>query len=218
MSGVLERRRTGAGRWLARLLAGAVVVVVLVLGGTAAQVWWTARTDDRTATDALVVLGAAQYDGTPSSVFEARLDHAAELYREGVAPRIYTVGGKLDGDVFTEAASGRAYLAAQGVPLEAVTAVETGSDTLGSLQAVATAMTGAGLGTATLVSDPWHMLRSREMATDAGLRVTTSPARSGPAVTTRASQVHGIVRETGGLVYYELTHAAAQVFAAPAAP
>lgn len=193
-------------------------MVVLVVGGTAFQVWWTARDDDRTPADTLVVLGAAQYDGTPSSVFEARLDHAAQLYREGIAPRITTVGGKLAGDEFTEAASGRDYLAAHGVPADAVTAVEEGSDTLGSMRAVARVMHDAGQRSAVLVSDPWHSLRSKVMAEDAGIDATTSPARSGPAVTTRDSQLHGIVRETGGLLYYELTHAAAQVFAAPGSP
>jgi uncharacterized SAM-binding protein YcdF (DUF218 family) len=208
--------RTGVGTWLRRLVVGAVLAVVVVVGGTAADVWWTARSDDRGPADALVVLGAAQYDGTPSSVFEARLDQAAALYREGVAPRVITVGGKLAGDQFTEAAAGRAYLAEQGVPESDVTAVEEGSDTLGSVRAVARVMAEQGLDSAVLVSDPWHSLRSRTMARDAGIDAGVSPARSGPAVLTRASQAHGIVRETGALLYYELTHAAAGVFDASA--
>ncbi|GAB2915417.1 YdcF family protein [Rhodococcus aerolatus] len=198
--------------WLRRLLLGTVLAVVLVVGTTAADVWWTARTDDPGPADALVVLGAAQYDGTPSSVFESRLDHAAALYRDGVAPRVITVGGKLAGDQFTEAAAGKAYLVEQGVPADDVTAVEEGSDTLGSVRAVARVMAEQGLGSAVMVSDPWHSLRSRTMARDAGLQAGASPTRSGPAVLTRASQLHGIVRETGALLYYELTHAAAGVF------
>ncbi len=82
----------------------------MLVGGTALRVWQVARVTDTTPADAIVVLGAAQYDGTPSSVFEARLDQAHKLYEQGVAATIVTVGGKQEGDEYTEAASGRNYL------------------------------------------------------------------------------------------------------------
>lgn len=193
--------------WFLRVLAGLVLVAVLVVGGTAVRVWQVARVDDRTAADALVVLGAAQYDGTPSAVFEARLEQALALYEQGVAPVVITVGGKLPGDEFTEAAAGASYLASRGVPEAALVAVETGADTLGSIEAVADRMQAAGMSSAVLVSDPWHSLRTRTMAADVGIGAWTSPTRQGPAVITRESQLHGIVRETGALIYYRLTHA-----------
>jgi uncharacterized SAM-binding protein YcdF (DUF218 family) len=202
VSGILRR-------WAGRLVAGTVVLALLVVGGTAVRVWQVARVDDRRPADALVVLGAAQYDGTPSSVFAARLQQAKDLYDSGVAPRIITVGGKQPGDVYTEAAAGKNFLVDEGVPAGAVVAVEVGSDTLQSIRAVADTMRADGLSSAVLVSDPWHSLRTRTMATDMGLDVHTSPTRQGPAVLTRDAQWHGIVRETGALLYYRLSHASA---------
>ena len=80
------------------------------------RVWWVARQDDRRASDVIVVLGAAQFDGRPSSVFTARLVHARDLYEDDVAPRIVTVGGNRAGDRFTEASAGKHWLTAHGVP------------------------------------------------------------------------------------------------------
>lgn len=195
-----------ARRWAARLLVGTLVMGVLLVGGTALRVWQVARIDDRSTADAVVVLGAAQYNGTPSEVFAARLEQARDLYRAGVAPLIITVGGKQPGDQFTEAAAGARYLQDEGVPADALLAVQVGSDTLESIDAVAAAMRERGIDSAVLVSDPWHSLRCRTMARDAGLRVHTSPTRQGPAVQTRQAQWHGIIRETGALLYYRLTN------------
>ena len=193
-------------RWLGRLLAGAVLVGLLVVCGTAVRVWQVARIDDYSHADAIVVLGAAQYSGTPSSVFEARLSQAADLYQHGVADLVITVGGKQPGDQYTEAASGKMYLAEAGIPGQAILAVETGRDTLRSVEGVAAAMQERGLQSAVLVSDPWHSLRTRTMARDAGLDAWTAPTRTGPAVYTRESQAHGIARETAALLWYQLTH------------
>ncbi|WP_445253821.1 YdcF family protein [Nocardia sp. XZ_19_385] len=201
-------RGFGAGlvRWLRRLILGTVLMGLVLVGGTAFRVWQVARIEDYSKADAIVVLGAAQYSGTPSSVFEARLDQAAKLYKLGVAPRVITVGGKQEGDLYTEAASGKNYLETLGVPGDKIVAVETGSDTLRSVEAVAEAMHARELSSAVLVSDPWHSLRTRTMARDAGLHAWTAPTRTGPAVYTRESQAHGIARETGALLWYQLTH------------
>jgi uncharacterized SAM-binding protein YcdF (DUF218 family) len=163
--------------------------------------------DDRQPADAVVVLGAAQYDGTPSSIFAARLKHAEALYEDGIAPRIITTGGGRSGDVTTEAEAGRRYLIDRGVPARDVIAVAEGSDTLGSLQAVALRAERDGWHSALVVSDPWHSLRARTMARDAGLTAWTSPTRSGPVVQTRETQARYIVRETAALLFYRLTHA-----------
>ncbi len=197
-------------RWVRRLLLGALLVGVLVVGGTAFRVWQVARVDDRRPADVVVVLGAAQYDGRPSSIFSARLRHAKELYDEGDAKRVVTVGGAGSGDVFTEASAGRRYLIDQGVPASAVTAVGEGGDTLGSLRAVAQLAQQQGWETALLVSDPWHSLRARTMARDAGLAAWTSPTRTGPVVQTRETQARYILRETASLLYYRLTQAPAE--------
>lgn len=199
-------RFTGVARWSRRLLLGGVLIGLLVVGGTALRVWQVARIDDYTHADAIVVLGAAQYDGTPSSVFQARLNQAFKLYRMGIAPIVVTVGGKQVGDNYTEAAAGKNYLKDNGIPDDRVLAVETGSDTLQSIEAVSKALLARGKSSVVLVSDPWHSLRTRTMARDAGLKAWTAPTRSGPAVYTRESQAHGIFRETFALLWYQLTH------------
>ncbi|MEV0948398.1 YdcF family protein [Rhodococcus sp. NPDC049939] len=193
-------------RWTRRAIAGAILIPAVLVVGTAVRVWQVARIDDRSAADAIVVLGAAQYSGTPSSVFEARLEQAYKLYEDGVAPEIITVGGKQQGDEYTEAASGKNYLIDRGVPANSITAVQEGSDTLLSIEAVSEEMKDQGINSAVLVSDPWHSLRTRTMARDAGLDAWTAPTRQGPAVYTRESQFHGIARETAALIWYQLTH------------
>jgi uncharacterized SAM-binding protein YcdF (DUF218 family) len=194
-------------RWGFRLVVGALLVAAIIVGGTAFRVWHVARGDDRRDVDAVVVLGAAQYDGTPSSIFAARLRHAEALYEDGVAPRIVTTGGSRSGDSYTEAEAGRRYLIDRGVPARDVVAVGEGTDTLGSLQAVAVRAERDGWDAALVVSDPWHSLRARTMARDSGLAAWTSPTRSGPVVQTRETQARYIVRETAALLFYRLTHA-----------
>lgn len=189
-----------AFRWVRRLVSLVVLSVLLVLGGTAAAVWWTARQDDRPASDAIVVLGAAQFDGRPSSIFKARLQHARELYEDGVAPRVITVGGGRQGDRTTEAEAGADFLRGRGVD---VVAVPEGRNTLQSLQAVEELMDERGWEGAVVVTDPWHSLRSRTMARDVGITAETSPTRAGPSVRTRGTQVRYIARETLALLYYK---------------
>ena len=188
-------------RWVRRLLTAVVLLVLLVVGGTAGSIWWTARQDDRPQSDAIVVLGASQFDGRPSSVFKARLQHARALFEDGVAPRVVTVGGGAPGDRTTEAESGARYLEQRGV--EAV-AVPEGRDTLQSLEAVERLFGERGWRTAVVVTDPWHSLRSRTMARDLGLEAETSPTRSGPSVRTRGTQARYIARETAAYLYYRL--------------
>ena len=193
------------GSLFVRVVLAAVLAVVLLVGSTALAIWYTARQDSRSPADAIVVLGSAQYNGVPSSIFEARLEHALELYEDGVAPVVVTVGGKADGDQFTEAESGRAYLAEAGVPEDALLAVEEGVDTLESMRAVGTAYGERGWSSAVLVTDPWHAMRAERMAEDAGLDAESSPTRQGPAVQTRATQVRYILRETAAYLLYRAT-------------
>lgn len=189
---------------LRRLVAALLLAVLAIVGGTAARVWWVARADDRPRSDAIVVLGAAQFDGRPSAVFRARLDHAKQLYDAGVAPRIVTVGGGAPGDRFTEAQAGGTYLRGQGVGQ--VVEVGVGRDTLQSLRAMDVVFVKEGWSSAVLVTDPWHSLRSRRMATDLGLKASTSPARQGPAVASRSIELKYIARETAAYLFYRTFH------------
>jgi uncharacterized SAM-binding protein YcdF (DUF218 family) len=193
------------GSLVTRVFGAAVLAFVLLVTSTALAIWWNARQDARPRSDAIVVLGSAQYNGVPSSIFEARLEHARSLYDDGVAPVIVTVGGKADGDQFTEAEAGEEYLAEAGVPSDALLAVPEGADTLESMRAVSAAFDERGWHSAVLVTDPWHSLRAERMAEDSGMAATSSPTRQGPAVQTRATQFRYILRETAGYLLYRMT-------------
>ena len=190
---------------MARVVAAAVLAVFLLVASTALAIWWNARQDSRPSSDAIVVLGSAQYNGVPSSIFEARLEHAIALYEDGVAPVIVTVGGKATGDQFTEAEAGREYLAEAGIPDDALLAVPTGVDTLESMRAVSDAFDERDWTSAVLVTDPWHAMRAERMAEDAGIEAESSPTRQGPAVETRATQFRYILRETAAYLLYRAT-------------
>jgi uncharacterized SAM-binding protein YcdF (DUF218 family) len=196
-------------RFVRRLVLGVLLVGTLVVVGTSFRVWQVARGDDRTSADVVLVLGAAQYAGTPSKVLEARLRHAKNLYDEGVAPYIVTTGGNQPGDTYTEASAGVRWLIEQGVPENHVIPVGEGNDTLGSLRAAAEQIHDRGWRTAVIVSDPWHSLRARTMAADVGLDAWTSPTHSGPIVQTRQTQVRYIMYETAALLFYRATKAPA---------
>ena len=170
----------------------------------ATGVWWFARQDQRTAADALVVLGAAQFDGRPSAIFEARLRHAQSLYLDGVAPVVVTVGGSQPGDRLTEAGAGEAWLVDHAVPSSDVVAVPTGSNTLRSMEAVAAEAAARGWGTVVVVTDPWHALRAHDMAEAAGMDAESSPTRQGPSVRDRSTQLRYIARETAAYAYWRL--------------
>lgn len=186
-------------------VAGLVVLAALVLAvvlpvGTAYYVSTTAESNDLGRSDAIVVLGAAQYNGVPSPVLEARLRHALNLWRAGVAPRIVTVGGKQPTDDHTEAGAGQDWLLRHGVPSEAIIPIRQGTDTLTSLTAVAQAATANGWETITVDSDPAHMARSKAIAQRLGFRVRTSPTQGGDGSTVTDDY---LVRETAGYLAFE---------------
>ncbi|MEI6365083.1 MAG: YdcF family protein [Actinomycetes bacterium] len=193
-------------RWFRRLLGLVIAVAIAIPLFTAGMVFATAQIDNRRPSDVIVVLGAAQFDGRPQPVLQARLDHAKRLYQDGVAKRIMTVGGKQKGDRYTEATAGRNALIAAGVPASAIISVGTGRDTYSSLVAAAKKMDAKGLCTATLVSDPWHLLRSQAMAKDLGMKPVTSPDQNSPTQGAAAITRY-IVRETAARLYYAANQA-----------
>jgi uncharacterized SAM-binding protein YcdF (DUF218 family) len=157
------------------LLAAAIVYTVSL-----AMVLVASQEDQRQPVDALVVLGAAQYNGRPSPVLRARLDHALGLYRDRTAPLILVTGGVGRGDTTSEAMVGRRYLIAHGVPEEAVVAQSEGRTTHASMTAVTEWLRARGLRRVLLVSDPFHMFRLRLEARRTALEAYTSPTESSP--------------------------------------
>ncbi len=143
------------------------------------QVWRQAQVDEARPADAIVVLGAAQYLGRPSPVLKARLDHALELYRQRLAPRIITTGGHGRDSKFAEGEVGRDYLLQQDVPAEAVIADSRGRSTVESTAAVAEIMKQKGLASCIVVSDGYHIHRIKSMLEATGLVVYGSPRSRG---------------------------------------
>jgi uncharacterized SAM-binding protein YcdF (DUF218 family) len=187
-------------------IAAVIAAIVIAIGATGVAVWRAAHTDDARRVDradVILVLGAAQYDGRPSPVFEGRLEHAALLYREGRAATILVLGGSAPGDRSSEAEAGRDWLISDGVPSTAVAASPVGATTLESLEAAAAWMRERDLRSAFLVSDPWHNLRVKRMASDLGIVAYTS-ATWHSAARTEGTRLGGYVRETFAYVWYRL--------------
>jgi uncharacterized SAM-binding protein YcdF (DUF218 family) len=184
-----------------RIIAALLAIALLILGTTAFRVWWVARQDHHPHSDAIVVLGASQFDGKPSTVFRARLQHAKALYEAGVAPRVITLGGGAPGDRTTEADAGALFLRDRGVD---TLPLGKGRNTLQSLEALRIEFRKEGWHTAVLVTDPWHELRARRMASDLGIKAVTSPTRTGPAVRDRGTELRYVARETAAYLYYRV--------------
>lgn len=157
------------------------------------------RIDQRYEADAVVVLGAAQYDGRPSPVFQARLDHAATLYREGYAQLIVVTGGIVEGDRMSEATAGRRYLVGNGIPADSIVVQAVGRNTAGSLEAVAEYLRGEGIHRVLLVSDPFHLARLRLEAHRLGFDALTSPTRTSPISRRFGTEVEYLMREAAKL-------------------
>jgi vancomycin permeability regulator SanA len=170
------------------------------------QIWDQSHQDEVHSADAIVVLGAAQYDGDPSPVFQARLDHAAYLYHEDLADTVIVTGGKQKGDRFTEAEAGRTYLVEdRDVPSEAILSEDDGTTTLESLEGVDVIAEGAGIDSILLVSDPLHNERIKRMADDLGFSdAWTSAANYEELNRSRTTKAKELVREVASLIVYEL--------------
>lgn len=179
-----------------RLLGGLLIAVSAAWVASAVAVMvWGAR-DGARVSDAIVVLGAAQYVGRPSPVLRARLDHALDLWQRGMAPRIIFTGGMGLGDTTSEAAVSRMYALRHGVPDTAILMEDEGRTTRESLAAVATIMRGRQLRTAILVSDPFHMLRLRILSTQYGVDAFTSPTKTSPISANRGQALGYVLSES----------------------
>ena len=185
-----------------QILRGLFFAFLLVLAG------WTVvltsivlfgRMDEAEPAGAIVVLGAAQYDGKPSPVLRARLDHAIHLYRRGVADTLIMTGGTGPGDTVSEAVVGKRYAVKAGIPEADILTEKEGLTSLQSMRAVAAMMERHGLRSAVLVSDPFHMLRLRLLALRVGIRARSSPTRSSPISASPEEERRYVLRESFSL-------------------
>lgn len=188
-----RRRRR---RLVLRLVGAVLLLCVVYVGVTFVMVFQASRHDDARPADAVVVLGAAQYNGRPSPVLQDRLDHALELYDAGMAAKIVVTGGRREGDVFTEATAGYNYLRNRGVPDEALLKEVGGKNTYESLAASARFLRERDLTDVVLVTDGYHAFRVRAIAEDLGLRAAVSPTDTRLS---RGSELRQLVRETAAV-------------------
>lgn len=166
------------------ILVRLLLAVVLTFAGlwilSAIAVFIFATRDDARRADAIVVLGAAQYDGRPSPVLKARIDHALKLFDRKLAPRLIVTGGRGQGDTTSEAEVARIYALRRGVPDSAILLESSGRTTEESIRAVARILEGRDLNSALLVSDPAHMFRLWVLAHRFGVTPYTSPTQTSP--------------------------------------
>jgi uncharacterized SAM-binding protein YcdF (DUF218 family) len=178
-----------------RVVLAAVGIAMVYLAVTFVQVWEAARQDQARPVEAIVVLGAAQYNGVPSPDLRSRLDHAYDLWNRHLSDVIVVTGGKQPGDRFTEATAGADYLAARGVPQSAILREVSGRNSWQSLESAAAFLMARQRFTVLLVSDPFHDKRIALMAGELGLTPYLSPTRTSP-LGTRAEAAN-YVKETG---------------------
>jgi uncharacterized SAM-binding protein YcdF (DUF218 family) len=189
-------------RWVLPLVLFVVLAIPLLLGSLMGAIYWQARTDEATPSDAIVVLGAAQWNGRPTDVLRARLDRALLLYDEGYAPRIIVTGGKQEGDAFTEAESSRNYLVERGVPDAAILLENSSRSTWGNIEGIRTLLAGSDVHSLLIVSDGFHLFRAEMMARHAGFEVHSSPATESPIEPWSVAEFSYVVRETAGVIAF----------------
>jgi uncharacterized SAM-binding protein YcdF (DUF218 family) len=181
-------------------LAGFLLLLLYAIYRIAAQ----GDVDEARRADAIVVLGAAQFNGQPGGIFEARLQHAVDLWKDGLAPYLIVTGGKLPADITTEAAAARAWAIANGVPDEAILDENRGRNTLESLENVAEVLRTHDLNRVLFVSDRTHMLRVLRIAKDLGIVAFGSPTTTSATDLESDRRWKSIAHELAGLAAYHV--------------
>jgi uncharacterized SAM-binding protein YcdF (DUF218 family) len=193
---------------LIRLALAALVGIAAVALYSTYRIWDQGGHDEQRPAGAIVVLGAAQFNGRPSPVFAARLDHAVQLFLHYEIPYFVVTGGKAQGDRTTEAASARAYAIARGVAASAILVEDRGRTTLESLQSVAGILRARGISDAVFVSDPTHMLRVLRIAQDLGMTAYGSPTPTSVIEADPSRRLDATVHELAALGLYFLAREA----------
>jgi uncharacterized SAM-binding protein YcdF (DUF218 family) len=191
-------------RWSVTLVIFLTIAAAFAGSALMAAIYVQARSDQTQSVDAIVVLGAAQYNGRPSPILRARLDEAYAAYREGVAPLIVVTGGRQQGDQFTEAEASRDYLVELGVPAELILLENDAHNSWESMQGVADLLKDRRLSKVLLVSDGFHLFRVKMMAKDLGLESYGRPAKNSPIKENSGRELSYAFREAGGVIAHLL--------------
>ena len=161
------------------------LIALVYMGWVTAQIYHQSNVDEAKPADVIIVMGAAEYAGRPSPVLRARLDHALELYRQGLAPRILTTGGAGGDPYYTEGEVSRTYLVKNGVPSETILVESEADSTIESTAIAGEIMRRMNLRSAIVVSDGYHIFRTKKLLEFRGLQVYGSPRPSEPKGTWR---------------------------------
>ena len=180
-------------------IASAILLVFLAL---CLWIEWQGRHEDIVPADAIVVLGAAQWNGRPSPVLQARLNRAIALYREGVAPLLVLTGGSQPDDPYSEASVGREYALAQGVPAAVILTEENSRTTVENLRGAWQVLAPRTAHAILLVSDPFHMGRARWIARDVGFSAHPAPTHTSPIAGQPLDEAWYVLREALALIVY----------------
>lgn len=189
----------GHRKWVIVIAAVLALIVIIVLGFVAA-IYAEARGDEARPVDAIIVLGAAQFNGRPTDVFESRLQHGLDLYNRGLAPVIIVTGGKQEGDTYTEAETGEQWLIDRGVPEGAILMENEGRDTWANLRGARDAAQGYDIESVLIVSDGFHLFRAERMAEAVGFDAYTSPTPNSPIRPWSGLEVSYVIRETVAVI------------------
>jgi len=198
--------RSEMGRWAIILAIWIPVVIGLLISSLFGAIYWQSREDQTRPVDAIVVLGAAQYDGRPTPVLQARLDKALALYRDGIAPLIIVTGGQQAGDRFTEAGASRDFLVSEGVPERAILLENEGRSSWESMESASLLLNQRGVKRIMLVSDGFHLFRLKVMARHQGLIPFAAPATDSPIEQGSRLEFHYMVREGGAVIAFLWQH------------
>lgn len=172
---MIATARRSFGFWLFWIAICALVLLLGALSAIVPSIIHDSRKQELRSADAIVVFGAAEYDGRPSPVFRARLDHANELFRNGLAPVVITTGGAAADPKYSEGGVGHDYLMRKGVPEVALIAETQASDTAESATRVAVIMRANHMAKCVAVSDAYHMFRIRKLFEHEGIQVLLAP-------------------------------------------
>lgn len=187
-----------------KIFFGLIIIAILGLGGLIEKIYSQVNKDEAQNADAIIVLGASQWNGQPSPVFQARLDQALDLYNKNLASNIILTGGIGEGEIISESEVGKNYLINKGIEAENILTEKFGRTSWQSLNGVVEILDKKNLHSIILVSDGFHLMRLKKMAKDLGLETYASPAKNSPIAQNKLAEFKYVLREAQVFILYLL--------------